>query len=143
MRCTLRLTHPCCLPTIDWQTEAKNEDTQMTTTQQPLTITITENGAKHVQQFMAAEGIDQGVLRVAVKGGGCSGLTYVLDLTNEAQEGDKVIEQNGITLAVDRKSYVFLAGTELDFSGGLNGKGFVFNNPNAKKACGCGTSFSV
>ena len=92
---------------------------------------------------MAAEGIDEGVLRVSVKGGGCSGLTYVLDLTNEAQEGDKLIEQNGIRLAVDRKSYVFLAGTELDYSGGLNGKGFVFNNPNAKKACGCGTSFSV
>ena len=115
----------------------------MTTTQQPLTITITENGAKHVQQFMAAEGIGQGVLRVAVKGGGCSGLTYVLDLTDEAHEGDKVIEQNGVRLAVDRKSYIFLAGTELDYSGGLNGKGFVFNNPNAKKACGCGTSFSV
>ena len=115
----------------------------MTTTAQPLTITITDNGAKHVRNFMAAESIDQGVLRVAVKGGGCSGLTYVLDMTGEAQEGDKVIEQNGVTLAVDKKSYIFLAGTELDYSGGLNGKGFVFNNPNAKKACGCGTSFSV
>ena len=114
-----------------------------TTTQQPMTITITENGAKHLQQFMAAEGVERGILRVAVKGGGCSGLTYVLDLTNEAQDGDKVIEQKGVTLAVDHKSYVFLAGTELDYSGGLNGKGFVFNNPNAKKACGCGTSFSV
>ena len=61
-------------------------------------------------------------------------------MTGEAQEGDKVIEQNGVTLAVDKKSYIFLAGTELDYSGGLNGKGFVFNNPNAKKACGCGTS---
>ena len=115
----------------------------MTTTAQPLTITITDNGAKHVRNFMAAEGVDQGILRVAVKGGGCSGLTYVLDMTGEAQEGDKVIEQNGVTLAVDKKSYIFLAGTELDYSGGLNGKGFVFNNPNAKKACGCGTSFSV
>ena len=115
----------------------------MTTAAQPLTITITENGAKHVRSFMAAEGVDGGVLRVAVKGGGCSGLTYVLDLAAEAQETDKVIEQNGVTLAVDRKSYVFLAGTELDYSGGLNGKGFVFNNPNAKKECGCGTSFSV
>lgn len=115
----------------------------MTTTAQPLTITITENGAKHVRSFMAAEGVDAGVLRVAVKGGGCSGLTYVLDLAAEPQETDKVIEQNGVTLAVDKKSYIFLAGTELDYSGGLNGKGFVFNNPNAKKACGCGTSFSV
>lgn len=115
----------------------------MTSTTQPLTITITENGAKHVRQFLDAEGIEQGILRVAVKGGGCSGLTYALDIQSTASEGDKVIEQNGVTLAVDKKSYIFLAGTELDYSGGLNGKGFVFNNPNAKKACGCGTSFSV
>jgi iron-sulfur cluster assembly protein len=115
----------------------------MTTAQQPLTISITENAAKHVSQFMSAEGKQTGVLRVAVKGGGCSGLTYVLDIVDEAREGDKLIDQRGVTLAVDRKSYVFLAGTELDYSGGLNGKGFIFNNPNAKKACGCGTSFSV
>ena len=82
-------------------------------------------------------------VRVAVKGGGCSGLTYALDITEDAREEDKIIEQNGITLSIERKSYVFLAGTVLDYSGGLNGKGFVFNNPNAKKACGCGTSFSV
>lgn len=115
----------------------------MTTAQQPLSISISENAAKHVRNFMRAEGKQTGVLRVAVKGGGCSGLTYVLDIVDAAHEGDKVIEQDGITLAVDRKSYVFLAGTELDYSGGLNGKGFIFNNPNAKKACGCGTSFSV
>ena len=115
----------------------------MTTAPQPLTITITENGASHVRQFLAAEGTESGVLRVAVKGGGCSGLTYALDITDETKDGDKVIEQNGIKLAIDKKSYIFLAGTELDYSGGLNGKGFVFNNPNAKKACGCGTSFSV
>jgi iron-sulfur cluster assembly protein len=115
----------------------------MTTAQAPLTITITESAAKHVHAFMESEGFAEGVLRVAVKGGGCSGLTYVLDIKDAAPEGDKVIVDKGITLAVDRKSYVFLAGTELDYSGGLNGKGFVFNNPNAKKACGCGTSFSV
>ena len=115
----------------------------MTTASQPLTITITPNGADHVRRFMAAEGIENGVLRVAIKGGGCSGLTYVLDIAGETKDDDKVITQNGVTLAVDRKSYIFLAGTELDYSGGLNGKGFVFNNPNAKKACGCGTSFSV
>jgi iron-sulfur cluster assembly protein len=115
----------------------------MATAQQPLTISITENAAKHVRNFMSVEGRQAGVLRVAVKGGGCSGLTYVLDIVEDPREGDKVIEQNGVTLAVDRKSYVFLAGTELDYSGGLNGKGFIFNNPNAKKACGCGTSFSV
>ena len=115
----------------------------MSTAAEPLTITITDNGASHVREFMGTEGRKDGVLRVAVKGGGCSGLTYVLDITSEIQDDDKIITQNGVTLAVDKKSYIFLAGTELDYSGGLNGKGFVFNNPNAKKACGCGTSFSV
>jgi len=115
----------------------------MATVQQPLTISISDNAAKHVSSFMQAEGKDVGVLRVAVKGGGCSGLTYVLDIVESAQEDDKLINDNGVKLAIDRKSYIFLAGTELDYSGGLNGKGFIFNNPNAKKACGCGTSFSV
>ena len=115
----------------------------MTTAQKPLTISISKNAADHVSEFMRSQGLEAGVLRVAVKGGGCSGLTYVLDIQEAAEETDKVVEQHGVTLAVDRKSYVFLAGTVLDYSGGLNGKGFVFNNPNAKKACGCGTSFSV
>ena len=115
----------------------------MTTAQEPLTISISQNAAKHVGEFMAAEGRETGILRVGVKGGGCSGLTYVLDIVDEGREGDKVIDQNGVTLSIDKKSYIFLAGTELDYSGGLNGKGFIFNNPNAKKACGCGTSFSV
>ncbi len=115
----------------------------MTTAQKPLTISISESAAEHVSEFMRSQGLEAGVLRVSVKGGGCSGLTYVLDIREGAEETDKVVEQHGVTLAVDRKSYVFLAGTELDYSGGLNGKGFVFSNPNAKKACGCGTSFSV
>ena len=80
---------------------------------------------------------------VGVKGGGCSGLTYVLDIVEEPRDGDKIIEEHGLKLFVDRNSYVFLAGTTLDYSGGLNGKGFVFNNPNAKTSCGCGTSFGV
>ena len=70
-------------------------------------------------------------------------MTYILDIVDEPKEGDKVIEDNGLKLFVDKKSYVFLAGTVLEYSGGLNGKGFVFNNPNAKTSCGCGTSFSV
>jgi len=110
---------------------------------QPLTVHITENGAKHVRQFTQLEGKEGHGLRVSVKGGGCSGLTYVLDIAPEPGENDKVIEENGVRLFVDKKSYVFVAGTELDYSGGLNGKGFVFNNPNAKTTCGCGTSFSV
>ena len=82
--------------------------------------------------------------RVGVKGGGCSGLTYILEIVNDGpRDTDKVIDENGVRLFVDKKSYVFLAGTVLEYSGGLNGKGFVFNNPNAKTTCGCGTSFSV
>ncbi len=115
----------------------------MTTTQQPLTIHISESAANHVKHFMSVESKESTVMRVAVKGGGCSGLTYVLDLTDIPLENDKVIEEHGVTLCVDKKSYVFLAGTVLDYSSGLNGKGFVFNNPNAKTSCGCGTSFSV
>ena len=108
------------------------------------TVAISEKAAEKIKYFAQKDGITDNVgIRVAVKGGGCSGLTYVLDIVDAAQEGDKIIEQNGITLVVDKKSYVFLAGTELDYSGGLNGKGFVFANPNAKKACGCGTSFAV
>ena len=82
-------------------------------------------------------------LRVGVKGGGCSGLTYTLGFDTDAKEGDSVIEQNGIKLFVDGKSLFYLSGTELDFTDGLNGRGFVFNNPNAAKTCGCGESFSV
>ena len=115
----------------------------MATAPTPLTISISQNAARHVGNFMRTEGKEDGTLRVAVKGGGCSGLTYVLDIVDTVREDDKVISQHGVTLAVDKKSYIFLAGTELDYSGGLNGKGFIFNNPNAKKACGCGTSFSV
>ena len=80
---------------------------------------------------------------MGVKGGGCSGLTYTLSVESGPQEEDKIIEDQGIRLFVPKKSFVFLAGTELDFSDGLNGKGFVFTNPNAKSTCGCGTSFSV
>lgn len=82
-------------------------------------------------------------LRVGVKGGGCSGLSYSLGFDSSPKEGDKVLESDGIKLFVDGKSLFYLAGTELDFSDGLNGKGFVFSNPNAVKTCGCGNSFGV
>ena len=108
----------------------------------PLTITISEEAADHVRKFAEQSGESGTDLRVAVKGGGCAGLTYVLELTGPGED-DKTIEQNGIRLHVPKRSYVFLAGTVLEYSGGLNGKGFVFNNPNAKTTCGCGTSFSV
>lgn len=109
----------------------------------PLTITITKAAADHVRGFTAKAGKPNSNLRVAVKGGGCSGLTYDLEIVEGPGENDKIINENGVELYIDKKSYVFLAGTELDYSGGLNGKGFVFNNPNAKTTCGCGTSFSV
>ena len=109
----------------------------------PLTISISPDAAEHVRHFAEQSGKPDSHLRVGVKGGGCSGLTYVLDLVDEFLEDDKIVEEHGIKLGIDRKSYVFLAGTILEYSGGLNGKGFVFNNPNAKTSCGCGTSFGV
>ncbi|MCC7302489.1 MAG: iron-sulfur cluster assembly accessory protein [Bacteroidia bacterium] len=82
-------------------------------------------------------------IRVGVSGGGCSGLSYKLEFDSKKQEGDQEFEDKGVRIVVDRKSFLYLVGTELDFSGGLNGKGFVFNNPNASRTCGCGESFSV
>ena len=117
--------------------------TQTTEKREPLTISISEDAVDHVRRFAEREGAPDSHLRVAVKGGGCSGLTYTLGLAEEPKETDKVVEEHGLKLFVDRKSYVFLAGTVLEYSGGLNGKGFVFNNPNARTTCGCGTSFSV
>ncbi|HKB85412.1 MAG TPA: iron-sulfur cluster insertion protein ErpA [Ignavibacteriaceae bacterium] len=107
-------------------------------------IIITEKAAKEVRQIQSENNIPENFgLRVGVKGGGCSGLTYTLGFDGEAKEGDTVIEDNGIKLFVDGKSLFYLMGTQLDFSDGLNGKGFIFNNPNATKTCGCGESFGV
>ncbi|MEX0601819.1 MAG: iron-sulfur cluster assembly accessory protein, partial [Bacteroidota bacterium] len=82
-------------------------------------------------------------LRVGVKGGGCSGMSYVLAFDENPREGDSVLQIGGLTVHVDPKSMFYLSGTTLDFSEGLNGRGFVFNNPNASKTCGCGSSFGV
>jgi len=82
-------------------------------------------------------------IRVGVQGGGCSGLMYQLTFDNQENEGDMSFENNGVKVVVDKKSYLYLVGTTLDFSGGLNGKGFVFQNPNTDRTCGCGESFSV
>ena len=109
-----------------------------------LGVRITEKAAEKIKYFAAKDGLAGEVgLRVAVKGGGCSGMTYDLKITDQELESDKVVEQHGVKVMVDKKSYIFLVGTLLDFSDGLNGKGFTFENPNATKACGCGTSFSV
>lgn len=82
-------------------------------------------------------------VRVGVKSGGCSGLSYDLTFDNKKEEKDKVFEENDIKIIVDKKSFLYLVGTVLEYSGGLNGKGFVFNNPNANRTCGCGESFSL
>ena len=82
-------------------------------------------------------------VRVSVTSGGCSGLTYNMDFDNENKPNDQVFNDNGITVVTDLKSFLYLCNTTLEFSGGLNGKGFYFNNPNAERTCGCGESFSV
>lgn len=107
-------------------------------------IEITEKAIKQVIRTKEENNIpsDYG-LRISVKGGGCSGLTYQLGFDGETKENDTIIEKDGVKLIVDGKSLFYLSGTVLDFSDGLNGKGFVFNNPNAKKTCGCGESFGV
>ena len=109
----------------------------------PLTISISDKAAKKAREFAQKDDVEEFGLRVGVKGGGCSGLTYTLAIDAESGPEDKVIDDNGIKLFIDKKSYVFLAGTVLEYSDGLNGKGFEFHNPNAKTTCGCGTSFSV
>ena len=114
----------------------------MTTTTN-ATISITEMAAQQVKKLSKAQGLERNGLRVSVQGGGCSGMVYKLGMENDEREDDKVYEEHGVKLFIDKKSVIYLAGTELDFSDGLNGKGFVFANPNAKKACGCGNSFSV
>ncbi|MDB9932372.1 MAG: iron-sulfur cluster assembly accessory protein [Flavobacteriales bacterium] len=106
-------------------------------------IKVSDNAKKQAIRLMEDEGQVDYFIRVGVKGGGCSGLMYELDFDNELKETDKEIEDNGIKVVVDKKSYLYLVGTELDFSGGLNGKGFVFKNPNADRTCGCGESFSL
>lgn len=106
-------------------------------------IKVTENAKNKAISLMSEDGKDGYFIRVGVNSGGCSGLMYELDFDNEIKDSDKVFEDNGIKIVVDKKSFLYLVGTELDYSGGLNGKGFVFHNPNAGRTCGCGESFSL
>lgn len=107
-------------------------------------IDITEKAIKQVHRIKEENNIPAEYgLRIGVKGGGCSGLTYQLGFDAESKQGDTIIEKEDLKLFVDGKSLFYLGGTVLDFSDGLNGKGFVFNNPNAVKTCGCGESFGV
>lgn len=107
-------------------------------------IQISESAAKKIGNLKSEEGQpDSAFLRVEVKKGGCSGLSYKMNFDQNPQEGDQFFEANGQKIAVDGESFLYLIGMTMDYSGGLNGKGFVFNNPNATKSCGCGSSFNV
>ncbi|MEK9957573.1 MAG: iron-sulfur cluster assembly accessory protein [Flavobacteriaceae bacterium] len=98
-----------------------------------------------VSALMREEGFDPATahVRVGVKSGGCSGLSYELKFDQDALPEDQLFEDNGVRIVVDKKSLLYLVGTTLEYAGGLNGKGFVFNNPNAQRTCGCGESFSL
>jgi iron-sulfur cluster assembly protein len=106
-------------------------------------IKVTDIAKKQAIRLMEDENKEGFFIRVGVQGGGCSGLMYQLTFDNEMKEDDKEFFDNDIKVVVDKKSFLYLIGTTLDFSGGLNGKGFVFQNPNADRTCGCGESFSV
>jgi iron-sulfur cluster assembly protein len=106
-------------------------------------ITVTERAKEKALVLMKEEQRGNAFIRVGVEGGGCSGLTYKLEFDSQLKPDDKVFEDKGMKIVCDKKSFLYLVGTELDFSDGLNGKGFQFINPNASRTCGCGESFSV
>jgi len=106
-------------------------------------VTVTETAAKRVVKLIEESGFATPYLRVSVKGGGCSGLSYELTFDTEQQPNDTLSEDKGVKILIDNKSLLYLIGTELEFSDGLNGKGFQFINPNASRTCGCGESFSL
>ncbi|MCH8567543.1 MAG: iron-sulfur cluster assembly accessory protein [Balneolales bacterium] len=112
-----------------------------------MAISISERAAKRIEEIREAENRSSGcLLRIGVAGGGCSGLTYKLDFDEsglDEKTKDKLFESNGINFIVDMRSFLYLAGTELDYTDGLTGKGFHFSNPNASRTCSCGESFAV
>ena len=105
-------------------------------------ITLTEFAAQKVTELLVSKSSHVG-LRVGIRGGGCSGFTYFLEFAESANKGDKELDSRGVTLFVDPKSYLYLMGIEIDYLDNLNGAGFKFNNPNARRTCGCGESFSI
>jgi iron-sulfur cluster assembly protein len=114
-----------------------------TSTQQPKgLISATDGALTELKRLMERESPEIDGVRLGVKGGGCSGLSYVLEFGKQ-REGDNIVERDGIRFLMDRKSAIYLKGIVLDYKEGLNGKGFVFSNPNASSTCGCGESFSV
>lgn len=114
------------------------------TTDQPSVI-LTEGAAREIRSIIDQQELDADAvcLRVGVKGGGCSGFSYVLDLTEKRKDSDELFEQHGIRVICDPKSLLYLGGTTVDFKDEIMGRGFVFTNPNATSSCGCGSSFSA
>lgn len=107
-------------------------------------VFVAESAKSKVTELMKDENLSEDYfVRVSVTSGGCSGLSYKMDFDNETQPNDQVFEDNGVKVVTDLKSFLYLCNTTLEFSGGLNGKGFYFNNPNASRECGCGESFAV
>jgi iron-sulfur cluster assembly protein len=106
-------------------------------------IQISDSAKKRLLYLLDKDTENKQFVRVGVETGGCSGLSYKLDFDNSRNDEDELIEDNGIKLLINKKSFLYLVGTTLEFSDGLNGKGFVFNNPNASRTCGCGESFSL
>jgi len=106
-------------------------------------VNFTASAVAEIKRLMAAPGFEEGkLLRVGVKGGGCSGMTYVLDF-DAPKEKDEVFEIDGVKAIIDKSHGIYLMGMEIDWEGGLNSRGFTFKNPNASSTCGCGTSFAV
>lgn len=108
-------------------------------------IKVSDTAKKKIAELMSDDdfNIARDFVRVGVKSGGCSGLSYELKFDKNKSDDDKVFEDNAVKIIVDKKSFLYLVGTTLEFSGGLNGKGFIFQNPNAQRTCGCGESFSL
>lgn len=105
---------------------------------------VAESAKEKIDELKGSEGLDsEYFVRVSVTSGGCSGLTYHMDFDNESRPNDQIFEDNGVKIVTDLKSFLYLCNTTLEFSGGLNGKGFYFDNPNAARTCGCGESFAV
>lgn len=121
-----------------------SESQQIPSKQQPKpqVVQLTESAQQEVRRLLAEQGDPEKGLRLGIKGGGCSGLSYVLDFTAQS-EGDTIIEYGDFKVFLDRKSTIYLSGILLDHQSGLQGRGFVFDNPMATNTCGCGESFSI
>ena len=114
----------------------------MSTTSTETSLEVTDKAVEQIRDIQQRENLQAHVLRVSIVGGGCSGMSYRMGFVETPNDNDVIIEKAGVRVAVDPKSALYLQGTVIDFEDGLNGKGFTFNNPNAKRTCGCGSSFS-